>query len=67
MICRCRGNSRSNMATGQVSSASGNNVWLVYENTAVVIRQPSDHDVPCSSISNRISSGIATAGCVSFS
>ena len=54
------------MATGQVSSASGSRVWLVYENTPVQIFQLSAQVRPCSSISSRISSGIATVGCVSF-
>ena len=31
MICMCRGSIRSIKPTGQVSSASGNSVWLVYD------------------------------------
>ena len=66
MISRCRGNTCCIKATGQVSSASGIKVWLVYENTRVVMPQASAHAKPCSSHSTRIHSATPMAGWVSF-
>ena len=52
--------------TGQVSSASGISVWLVYENTFDACAHASAHAMPCSSVSTRISSATPMAGWVSL-
>ena len=67
MICMCRGSTFSTRSTGHFSSASGNTVWFVNENTRVVMSHALVHPRPCSSINSRISSGTPIVGCVSFS
>ena len=67
MIARCRGKSRWNSSTDQVSSASARSVWFVYPTVACVTSQAFSHAMECSSTRMRISSGMAMAGCVSLS
>jgi hypothetical protein len=66
MISRWRGSSAPNSGSGQVSSASGISVWLVYETASRVTAHAAFHSMPYSSISRRISSAGAIAGWVSF-
>jgi len=62
----CRGSTRLNRSTCQVSSASSIKVWLVYEKIRVHKPQAVSQSNWCSSNRSRISSGTANAGCVSL-
>ena len=55
------------MGTGHFSSASGRMVWFVYPNVSVQIAQASSQPRNSSSNNRRMSSGMATLGCVSLS
>mmetsp|Transcript_6223 Transcript_6223/g.22460 ORF Transcript_6223/g.22460 Transcript_6223/m.22460 type:complete len:236 (-) Transcript_6223:1546-2253(-) len=66
MICMCLGRSSAIMGTDHFSNASGNIVWFVYAKTFCVISHAASQDNHSPSMSNRMSSGIAIAGCVSF-
>src|SRR5438128_1720924 len=67
MICRCRGRTRSKSSTDQLSSASGNSVWLVYRQVSTVICQASSQAMLWRSTRIRISSAITMLGWVSLS
>lgn len=67
MICMCLGSMLPINETDHRSKASGKTVWLVYAQVFTVISHAVSHDNPSMSIRILISSGMANAGCVSFS
>ena len=62
-----RGKSRSKIEISQVSSASASTVWLVYAKVLDTTPQASSQPRWCSSMSRRMSSGMARTGWVSLS